>query len=347
MTSMRAAFRSIGLLAACGLASPALSAGGPACSVDTLSQTVDTNIALGAGFACQDLGTGAIFQTSYARSYDLSMGATAGLNVSITCVTFGIELNTIGDYLVDINIYQDLDGGLPDSSMGDLMLIASTMVSIPIVNDPFMDQSSFTADFTGAPVALPVDSVMVVELVLPTRFGVDNGETLPGFSQGGESQESFIKTVDCAVPTYVPLSTLGFFVNHLIQVVSWEEMIIVETCPEDCANADDQVDVSDLLGVLAGWGQPGQACDIAGGDDTIDVSDLLALLAAWGPCPMPPPLCPGDTDDSGMVDVSDLLTLLADWGPVVGSSPADFDLSGNVDVNDLLTLLAAWGPCPM
>jgi hypothetical protein len=140
MTSMRAAFRSIGLLAACGLASPALSAGGPACSVDTLSQTVDTNIALGAGFACQDLGTGAIFQTSYARSYDLSMGATAGLNVSITCVTFGIELNTIGDYLVDINIYQDLDGGLPDSSMGDLMLIASTMVSIPIVNDPFMDQ---------------------------------------------------------------------------------------------------------------------------------------------------------------------------------------------------------------
>jgi hypothetical protein len=57
-----------------------------------------------------------------------------------------------------------------------------------------------------------------------------------------------------------------------------------DDCPADCGDTNNQVDVSDLLSLLAGWGGPG-ACDIAGGNGIIDVGDLLDLLAAWGGCP--------------------------------------------------------------
>jgi len=57
------------------------------------------------------------------------------------------------------------------------------------------------------------------------------------------------------------------------------------TCPADL-NADDNVDVADLLILLAEWGACGDPC-VADLDDNgfVEVSDLLDLLGAWGPCP--------------------------------------------------------------
>lgn len=43
----------------------------------------------------------------------------------------------------------------------------------------------------------------------------------------------------------------------------------------------------------------------------VDIQDLLALLATWGPCPQP---CATDLSGDGQVDVSDLLMLLGAWG---------------------------------
>jgi hypothetical protein len=42
----------------------------------------------------------------------------------------------------------------------------------------------------------------------------------------------------------------------------------------------------------------------------VNVSDLLSLIAAWGDCNG----CVEDIDGSGVVDVSDLLTVIAAWG---------------------------------
>jgi hypothetical protein len=53
------------------------------------------------------------------------------------------------------------------------------------------------------------------------------------------------------------------------------------------------------------------------GDGDVDVADLLDLLAAWGSCPQPCPFpgaCPADLDGTCAVNVSDLLMLLANWG---------------------------------
>ena len=55
------------------------------------------------------------------------------------------------------------------------------------------------------------------------------------------------------------------------------------TCPADI-DGDGQVAVSDLLAILAAWGDcPGCAADIDG-NDAVDVGDLLIVLAEWGPC---------------------------------------------------------------
>ena len=59
-------------------------------------------------------------------------------------------------------------------------------------------------------------------------------------------------------------------------------------CPADCAAVPDgNVNVTDLLALLANWGSSPALCDMAppGGDGTVNVTDLLALLAAWGSCP--------------------------------------------------------------
>ena len=50
-----------------------------------------------------------------------------------------------------------------------------------------------------------------------------------------------------------------------------------------------QVDIQDLLAVLAAWGTADSDADIAppGGDGVVDIQDLLALLAGWGACPRP------------------------------------------------------------
>jgi hypothetical protein len=51
-------------------------------------------------------------------------------------------------------------------------------------------------------------------------------------------------------------------------------------CDEDCASpSDDEVNIIDLLALLAEWGTNGD-CDFDGGG--ISVTDLLQMLAAWG-----------------------------------------------------------------
>lgn len=58
-------------------------------------------------------------------------------------------------------------------------------------------------------------------------------------------------------------------------------------CPADIApqpSGDGEVNVSDLLLVIAEWGNPGGPADI-NNDADVNVTDLLAVIAAWGPCP--------------------------------------------------------------
>ncbi len=60
-------------------------------------------------------------------------------------------------------------------------------------------------------------------------------------------------------------------------------------CPADIAESggatpDGDVNVFDLLELLANWGTNGPGADIAPLSNVVDVFDLLDLLAAWGSC---------------------------------------------------------------
>ena len=59
------------------------------------------------------------------------------------------------------------------------------------------------------------------------------------------------------------------------------------------------------------WGESSPCTGDFDADGDVDVADLLTLIAAWGNCHG----CPADFDGDNDVDVADLLTLIAAWGP--------------------------------
>ncbi|MHC4126863.1 MAG: hypothetical protein ACYS1E_06665 [Planctomycetota bacterium] len=78
------------------------------------------------------------------------------------------------------------------------------------------------------------------------------------------------------------------------------------------------------------------------GNDNVDVVDLLVVIANWGPCPG----CPADFDDDGLVNVVDLLVLIANFGPCPGVSCVwDVNGDGVIDNADLQQVLDNFGPC--
>jgi subtilisin family serine protease len=46
-------------------------------------------------------------------------------------------------------------------------------------------------------------------------------------------------------------------------------------------------------------------------DEVVNMTDLLVVIAQWGNCPAP---CPADVNGSGIVDITDLLAVIANWG---------------------------------
>ncbi len=58
----------------------------------------------------------------------------------------------------------------------------------------------------------------------------------------------------------------------------------IEPCPADISG-DGEVDVDDILSLVAAFGACGGCDEDLNGDDVVDVDDLLVAIAAWGPCP--------------------------------------------------------------
>ena len=77
--------------------------------------------------------------------------------------------------------------------------------------------------------------------------------------------------------------------------------------------------IDDLTIIDFSCDDPADPCpwDVAGADSDVNLDDLLALLANWGPCPVGE--CPwdvaGTSGPDGDVNLDDLLALLANWGP--------------------------------
>jgi len=108
--------------------------------------------------------------------------------------------------------------------------------------------------------------------------------------------------------------------------------------------------LADLIPAGTGWDLSMNTSNSALGisEDGIIVGTSVrnGLTRAYALIPVqPPPSCPQDLNDDGMVDGNDLGTLLGSWGSCADCA-ADFNGDDQVDGNDLGTLLGAWGLCP-
>ena len=69
----------------------------------------------------------------------------------------------------------------------------------------------------------------------------------------------------------------------ILNNVAADQVLTVNSCPADCADANGVVSVVDLLLLLGTWGTTDPTCNLTG-DALVDVSDLLFLLGQWGFC---------------------------------------------------------------
>ncbi len=322
-------------------------ASGQVCGDFSVTQNTNpTVVDLDGGNACQDQFNFATKENRYARSYDLSMCPFTGHALTLKCVNFAVEVNTQPDFDAVINIYEDIDAGAPVAPGMDLVLLGSTIVTIPVVDPMGLEEDKhFTADFSAMPVNVAAGTTLVVEIAFADRSTTDLGIIVAGANNDGETQSSYILAPECAVPTYATPSSLGLALGMIIQVVHGD-LAEVAPCPGDCSDPDGSVGIADFLAILAQWGAPG-GCDFApdGGNGLVGIDDFLEVLGSWGPCPVPPPFCNGDSDNDNTVGINDFLNVLSNWG-TGDCSLSDLDFDGSVGVNDFLLVLAEWGPCP-
>lgn len=226
---------------------------------------------------------------SYGRSHDLSIGETAGQLLDLHCVHFALAQNSTSGTAI-INVYRDTDGiPGPNSTGSDLFLLDSTDVGFPATETPVMMTGTFMT-----PIALIPDSLLFIEIVTPDSPGTNE----MGSNAGGELSPTWLKTTngECGIGSWVNPSMIGFPDMHLLEAIEVSVGIIPDPCDNplgDCAadvDGDGIVAVSDILGIIATWGELGDgtyrpAGDIAplpNGDCFVDVADILAVIGAWG-----------------------------------------------------------------
>lgn len=115
----------------------------------------------------------------------------------------------------------------------------------------------------------PVDS---------TQLLVESAAAGLGFVPGWEYRLRPNGNLLCAVSSVPPVAGDDAWTIEIEQA---------EVCPGD-VNGDAGVGVTDLLVLLACWGEVSGDLDGRSdldGDGVVDVIDLLGLLGAWGPCP--------------------------------------------------------------
>jgi hypothetical protein len=227
---------------------------------------------------------------SYGRSHDLSVGATAGQALELSCVHFTMAQNSAAG-TATVRIYLDQDGAagpLPDES--DLWTLATIETPIPATDTPVVLTAS-----AATPVMLNPDSLLFIEITIPESYP---GTHEIGSNAAGELSPTWLKTTngDCGIGTWVNPSALGFPNMHIVEAIEVGDTVLPDPCNDplpDCVeDVDDDglVAVSDVLAIIGSWGECGDGSfrpvgDIAplpNGDCCVDVADVLAVIGAWG-----------------------------------------------------------------
>ncbi len=102
-------------------------------------------------------------------------------------------------------------------------------------------------------------------------------------SANGQCLPSILGSVD--TPDFARGVAVSGAVAYVADGSSGLQVIDVSSCEPCPADLDDDgmVGISDLIEILAAWGNKGGPEDLDG-SGFVDIGDILAVLGAWGPC---------------------------------------------------------------
>ncbi len=272
---MRRLLRSTAFWATCGIAVPA--PGGPLCVEEEVKN--DSFVLGGSANACPCFAPGeeamVILDTPAGDSAVLSKIQIGWQSV------FGGQPDTLEAALIVYDMNQTGDA-VPATFVPLCEEIEGCILPGPVLSDGFLNEFN----------------VLPFGIVLPeSRFGIsleigtDQLGGNPFFTPSVVSDTNGHNNHGGVVRNWVKVNgttwqasqSLGISGDWIIRAIV-EVCEVVQPCPWDL-NANDMVDVSDLLVLLGLWGSdPGEPPDFDG-DGTVAVGDLLALLAHWGNCP--------------------------------------------------------------
>ena len=270
--------------------------GGGVIHCDSGNTLVSENFDLGTiipGNSVSCFGGNGTPEHSYGRSHDLSLGSTAGLPVEIRCIHFSMVQFPVAG-IVTVNVYVDVDFNPgPNAEGSDLILIGEVDVFVPAIvapQPPMVITASPVVPFVFNP-----DSLIFVEIVIPESFP---GTHEIGSNSAGELSPTWLKTTngECGIGSWVNPSALGFPNMHLLEAVELAVATLPDPCNDSLSECAEDVDgdgvvaVSDILAIIANWGNCGDGTfrpqgDIAplpNGDCCVTVADILAVISAWG-----------------------------------------------------------------
>ena len=211
-----------------------------------------------------------------ARSYDLSVGASAGLDMEITCVEYGVA-STGGQFPAKVAVYLDTDGGVPQAPGIDMELLGERDTVI-----------AYGANIQSAgfdpPICVPADSVIVVTLYFDASGITAGGVSFDGNATPADGP-TYLMSSDCGLAVFTDLAAIGFPDSHWVQTLVANDVCGGggTPCPGDF-NDDGDVNGGDFGQLLANWGScPGCPQDL-NGDGDVNGADVGLMLSYWGLC---------------------------------------------------------------
>jgi hypothetical protein len=244
-------------------------------------------IAPAGGIACA--GGGITTENSYARSYNLGVGPTAGQPVNITCAEIGVaNSSTTAALSTTVNLYADTNGGAPTAPGVDLTLLGSASFTLPTNTPNSLAKVSF-----NPPICVPANTILVIEWDIPEIPKGQMGFATIAANSNPESGPTYLRSASCGIDNYTTMAAIGFPDVHWLQNLRGTIGCGGQQfCDEDLFpvnNPDGTVGPGDLGQLLSQWG-PCPGCDedifpVNAGDGTVGPGDLGQLLSQWGQCP--------------------------------------------------------------
>jgi hypothetical protein len=177
------------------------------CAAQTLTQSSNPTLIGGTSVWCGDLDTSA--QTSLARAF------VAPENLIVRCVTFGVRLNSAGEWPVDVRVLLGPIGA-PYESL-DLLGEATVVV-------PAGTESTFhTVELPE--ISLAAGTSFIVELHTASRLlaeGGDDGLLSLGCNGAGQTAPTYIRGPACGIEGFEDLADHGFPTRHLVLSVGFD-----------------------------------------------------------------------------------------------------------------------------